>query len=373
MISLRILPDTPEPHGLTPGRHYLFDDHEAGVYLTRGWAAVDAGAITMTAGQWDWSEPVPGSHLIVRSGGFGDLICLRPALVAFRRLRPDADRLAVACHPAHAAALDGLEGVEVLPYPVPAGVVAKFFNVISLEGVIESASESSEDSVSLLAQAVLGLNREPRTENGERFSLEAPTYAVPDPARAEAWQRWPRTDRPRLGIWLHSSALVRDWPMERLSELLHELAAHGPPVEVFLFGNAGIGSQIEVEGDLPHLHILPHHGLDLRQSLAVLATMDAFVGPDSGLIHAAGAMRIPTLALFGPFEPRQRVQCYPTVQSLAGRAPCAPCHHHPRTPEQTWPPGKPCQTHHHCLAMANLRGTEVAARIRGMLAALRAE
>jgi ADP-heptose:LPS heptosyltransferase len=365
MISLRILPDTPEPHGLTPGRHYLFDDHEAGVYLTRGWASVDAGTVTLAAGKWDWHDLVTGPHLIVRSGGFGDLICLRPALAAFLRQHPDVDRLAVACHPAHAAALDGLEGVEVLPYPVPAAVVAEFFNVISLEGVIESASEAAGDSVSLLAQAVL--------DRPAAAMIEAPTYAVPESARAAAWQRWPRTDRPRLGIGLHSSALVRDWPMERLSELLHELQTHGPQVEVFLFGNAGIGSQIEVEGDLPNLHILPHHGLDLRQSLAVLSTMDAFVGPDSGLIHAAGAMRIPTLALFGPFEPRQRVQCYPTVQSLAGRAPCAPCHHHPRTPEQTWPPGKPCQTHHHCLAMANLRGTEVAARIRGMLAALRAE
>lgn len=356
MISLLIRPEVPASYGLTPGRMVLFEDHTAGVFLTQGWGAVDDESQTHPAGRWWMMEgDCGGAHLLLRSGGFGDLICLRPSLEQMWEQRAELGitRLAVACHPAHAPALDGLPFLEVLPLPLPMERVAEFGWLLSLEGVIENDPASPQDSVELLARPIFG-----------PLQPQTPTYTLPAESVADAWQRFPRGERPRVGIGLHSSALVRNWPMERLGELLADI---GPDMEVFLFGAEGIGPQIALQGDLPHLHCLPHHGLSLRESLALLATMDAFIGPDSGLVHAAGAMQIPTLALFGAFEPRQRTTRYPTVQALVGRAPCAPCHHHPRTHEQTWPPGKPCQTHHHCIAMAGIRGADVAAKLRKML------
>ena len=126
-------------------------------------------------------------------------------------------------------------------------------------------------------------------------------------------------------------------------------------------------AEIDLGPDVTHIHVLPQLNCPLRESLALLATMDVFVGPASGLVHAAGALRVPTVALFGPFEAGQRVTRYPPVRSIQGRAPCAPCHHHPRTLEQRWPAGKPCQQMQHCVALAGITGQQVLERVREIL------
>lgn len=361
MLPIRIHPESTEPHGLTRGETYAMDDHNGAEYVLKGWGSI-AGP-HMPAGEWCFSLLVNGWLLLVRLGGFGDLICLRPLLerLWLDRKYEGITRLVVCCHPAHAAALDGLEGVEVIDYPPTQGTVDIYGWVLPLEGVVEN---SPHDSVAAFASVAWARD--------VPVPHWTPTYQVPAAALAAAKARFPITPgRRRIGLALHSSAHCRNWPLERVAELIHGL---GAGVEVFLFGKPGPWPEIELGPEVTHVHMLPrldfaipttpplHHstsGLTLRESLAVLATMDAFVGPDSGLVHAAGAMQIPTVALFGPFEARQRVARYPSVRVIQGRAPCAPCHHHPRTPEQRWPAGKPCQTMQHCVAMAGITGAQV--------------
>src|SRR5262249_31420740 len=45
-------------------------------------------------------------------------------------------------------------------------------------------------------------------------------------------------------------------------------------------------------------------GNDLRDAIIALATVDAAVSNDSGLMHIAAAIGAPTVALFGPTDPR---------------------------------------------------------------------
>lgn len=367
MLTLLIPPDSIEPHGLTRGACYVFEDHHAAEYLLYGWGRLVEECAHQPAGHWHTFYRENRNSVIIRSGGFGDIICLRPLLEYLWRIRDteNIDRLAVCCHPAHAAALDGLEGIEYLPYPPSVTDLKPFYWRLSLEGVIETNNE--QDIVAAFGRKALPNQS---TEGPEW----APTYTVPPSAVDAAWQRFPRVLPQRVGIALHSSAHCRNWPLERLAEIIHGL---GTGCEVFLFGNPGPWPEIDVGADVPHLHMLPRlagpanaQGLTLRESLALLATLDVFIGPDSGLVHAAGAMSIPTVALFGPFEARQRVARYASVRVLQGRAPCSPCYHHPRTPSQTWPAGKPCQQMHHCVAMAGITGEQVLAEVRRLIPSL---
>ena len=47
------------------------------------------------------------------------------------------------------------------------------------------------------------------------------------------------------------------------------------------------------------------HGERLGNIAALLSKCDVYVGNDSGITHLAGAVGVPTLALFGPSDPRQ--------------------------------------------------------------------
>ncbi|MGV8056579.1 MAG: glycosyltransferase family 9 protein [Smithellaceae bacterium] len=55
---------------------------------------------------------------------------------------------------------------------------------------------------------------------------------------------------------------------------------------------------------------------DYHDTVAALSLVDAFISVDTGIVHAAGALRVPGVALFGPFPPETHVACYPSVIGL---------------------------------------------------------
>ncbi len=58
---------------------------------------------------------------------------------------------------------------------------------------------------------------------------------------------------------------------------------------------------------------LSHLIHDYHDTVAALSLVDAFISVDTGIVHAAGAMGIPGVALFGPFPPETHVADYPSV------------------------------------------------------------
>lgn len=51
----------------------------------------------------------------------------------------------------------------------------------------------------------------------------------------------------------------------------------------------------------------------VRKAAALLSYANLLICPDSALLHVAGALLTPTLALFGPTDPRARVNHYPSA------------------------------------------------------------
>ncbi|MDD5450996.1 MAG: glycosyltransferase family 9 protein [Desulfovibrionales bacterium] len=64
---------------------------------------------------------------------------------------------------------------------------------------------------------------------------------------------------------------------------------------------------------------LSHLVHDYHDTVAAMSLIDAFISVDTGIVHAAGAMGIPGIALFGPFPPETHVADYPSVVGI--RAP----------------------------------------------------
>jgi ADP-heptose:LPS heptosyltransferase len=94
------------------------------------------------------------------------------------------------------------------------------------------------------------------------------------------------------------------------------------------------------------------------ESAAILTTCDVVLAPDSSLCHLAGALDIPTVALFGPFPWQTRTKYSPKTRALQGNARCSPCFHHARLGEE-WPVGGPCRETGNCVAMLDVQPERV--------------
>jgi heptosyltransferase-1 len=67
---------------------------------------------------------------------------------------------------------------------------------------------------------------------------------------------------------------------------------------------------------------------NIRESMAIIALSDVFIGPCSGLMVIATALKIPTVGLFGAFDPKRIGKYYDKFIPLWGKPKCAPCSDH---------------------------------------------
>jgi heptosyltransferase-2 len=183
------------------------------------------------------------------------------------------------------------------------------------------------------------------TAAGVTMTDKTMRYVVTEAEAKEAEAAFPLTEKPRVGIQVQASAKNRSYPFEALMKVGNDLLQEG--CEVFLFASPGT-----VRSDKEFVN-LSELKLNFRQSSAVLQTCDAMVTPDSALCHVAGALGIPTVALFGPFPAAIRTAYQKSVFAIDGHAPCAPCHHHDNT-GLAWPDGCPGWKTEKCAALANI-------------------
>ena len=134
-----------------------------------------------------------------------------------------------------------------------------------------------------------------------------PLLSVTPEEVAAALQRL-RVDAPPAAGWLAlhpgSGGQLKRWPAECFVRLAVSAARRLKLVPLLFFGPADEQAQKEMEAAWPRG--VPAHraeNLPLREVLALLSIARIFVGNDSGLTHLA-ARCTPTLALFGPTDPR---------------------------------------------------------------------
>jgi len=87
---------------------------------------------------------------------------------------------------------------------------------------------------------------------------------------------------------------------------------------IMLQGPADEKAVSRLRAMVPRVPVLQN--LDLQVMAAVLSQASLFVGHDSGVSHLAAALRVPTVALFGPTDPRRWAPRGPSVRVLRGAA-----------------------------------------------------
>ncbi|MBL7074510.1 glycosyltransferase family 9 protein [candidate division KSB1 bacterium] len=71
----------------------------------------------------------------------------------------------------------------------------------------------------------------------------------------------------------------------------------------------------------------------LLQTAAVMRVCKVVVAHDSGLMHLATAVKVPTIALFGPTDPKRKAPVGISHRVIYKRLLCSPCYHRGKFPE----------------------------------------
>lgn len=125
---------------------------------------------------------------------------------------------------------------------------------------------------------------------------------------------------PHVEIW-KSVAPNKDWGAQKYQRVADQLIERGYEVVQFRYPNGGA----------PLKGAKPAATSSFRDALAILANAALYIGPEGGLHHAAAAVGIPAIVLFGGFIPPS-VTGYSAHANLTGGAeacgslkPCAHC------------------------------------------------
>lgn len=113
------------------------------------------------------------------------------------------------------------------------------------------------------------------------------------------------------------------WPAERFADLVTALTGRTGAACVIV---AGPGEQ-ELCGRICAAtpDALATGPLGVREMMAVLASCDLFIGNNSGPLHVASALGLPTVSVMGPTDPLRFAPRGPADRVVRQDLPCSPC------------------------------------------------
>ncbi len=131
-------------------------------------------------------------------------------------------------------------------------------------------------------------------------------------AQERLWEAWgERVPRERLvGIQPGASQPRKRWSASGFAQVADSLARANPDLRLAIIG--GPDEQDATEemlsqcGPKTRAQVVSFAGAcDLRGSLALVSQLGLFLGNDTAIMHSAVALGVPTVALFGPTNPRK--------------------------------------------------------------------
>jgi heptosyltransferase II len=117
---------------------------------------------------------------------------------------------------------------------------------------------------------------------------------------------------------------AKEWPAERFAALIDVLAERGS--ECVLVGASSERARCEQVAAASRNGALVAAGeMHLGETVALLSICDAFAGNDSGAMHLAGALGVPTVGLFGSTDPARTGPLGARTRTIYHRIECSPC------------------------------------------------
>ncbi len=128
-----------------------------------------------------------------------------------------------------------------------------------------------------------------------------------------------------VGIHPGSGSPKKCWPRERFDDLLRSLTTEDDAAFLLFLGPA----EEEWDRSVPDVpgsaRIRTIRNRPLHEVAQLLSLCRVYVGNDSGITHLAAALGVPTVAIFGPTDPRLWKPVGAQVTIVSPDTECAPC------------------------------------------------
>lgn len=130
--------------------------------------------------------------------------------------------------------------------------------------------------------------------------------------------------RPLVVLAPGGSEALKIWPIERFAALARRIVSE-LSLSVAVLGGAGEASFASVFRNIVGDLWFAAGELSLRQSFAIVNEAKLVLGSDTGMVHVAAALGVPTVAIFGPTP--ANVYGYSGGENaiLQASLPCVPC------------------------------------------------
>lgn len=270
--------------------------------------------------------------LVIIVARIGDTLLITPTLRAIKARHPDA-AITVMAHPKRMEVLENLPYVDRLIPVTPKTAFWRYrfsgrcFDQAIVFGhdasLVKLALRASREVVAFKQSDVLAafhLKQVPKPAQSmhavhERLLLANAlgietddfrlAYTVTDTEKqwSDAWlaARVPAGANPLIGIQPFSfpTKAHRDWPLASFDALIGRLRHAHPNAHFLVFGDALARQKSEalVHGHRSYMTVCAGE-LSLRQSAALMAHLDLYIGVDTGPTHLAGAIGVPTVAMY---------------------------------------------------------------------------
>lgn len=299
--------------------------------------------------------------LVLSTGGFGDVMWTMPAIKAMRKRWPRA-RILVATEQKNMPLFDHFPYADFC-------VKDDFWN---LQNLIRNSDDVFDfGGIATFLKKEMALD--PIEACFTHIDLDLPTdkinmiphlvVTLDEGKHMEARLKREGIDFTKdklIAIGLESSTPNRNWPFSYVQQLTSKLIADGYKV-IWLSESKDLGNSIFLKCDCgweftasitdkpltirfqcpicktftSHENFAAPSGLinlagktTMRDCMAILPFCSAYVGPNSGLMVMATSLSVPTIGLFGAFNPKNRAKYFQKFKALWGQTDCAPCDEH---------------------------------------------
>lgn len=312
--------------------------------------------------------PAPSRVLIKTVNWLGDIVMSLPAMRALRRAYPDA-HLAVLIKRELASFFDGAKWLdEVIPYSIAAGlgglndrrkivgeIRARHFDLavlmpnsfesalwVTAAGIMHRAGYAVDARRAMLTHKAspprdaleghqvhywLAMIRETLGIQGEADDIAI----AAEPSHVATMRKWLRERRRRPDAPLIAIAPAaaygpaKEWPAAKFAAVVDALADK-IGAECVLVGAPSERAKCEEVAALSSSGALVSAGeTSIGELIALLSISSGFIGNDSGCMHLAGALGIPTVAIFGSTNPFRTGPAAANSRVIWHRLECSPC------------------------------------------------